>query len=79
MSALSPCPHCGKVDEVFINIRAYGWATEYFSTDGAYESLDIDNVLYTNATTIRCASCQRVRRDLELVSDNEHRCVRKKP
>lgn len=76
---IGPCPHCGTADDVYINIRAYGWAVEYFTTDGVYESLSIDNVKYTDSATIRCASCQRVRCDLELVAGTHHKCVRKKP
>lgn len=77
LSAIGPCPHCGRTDDVYINIRAYGWAIEYFTIDGEYESLDIDTVRYTNATTIRCASCHHERRDLEL-EDGERRRIRRK-
>lgn len=67
---IKPCPHCGVADEVYVNIRAFGWAQEYFGLDGMSESMQIDQVQYTNSDTLRCASCQKVRRDLEIVLDS---------
>lgn len=69
MNKLDPCPHCGVLDEVYVHARAYGWATQYYGVDGYQTQFDIDQVLYTDAKIIRCCSCQKVRRDLEVIAD----------
>lgn len=61
---LGPCPHCGKEDYVYTNNRAYGWGERTYDTDGEYYEASIENVILAPSATVRCASCQAVRRDL---------------
>lgn len=65
---IGPCPHCGKEDYVYTNNRAYGWGERTYDTDGEYHETSIENVILAPSATVRCASCQEVRRDL-VVSD----------
>lgn len=62
--SIGPCPHCGKEDHVYTNNRAYGWAERSYDLDGNYAEASIDQVQLAPSHTIRCASCQKVRRDL---------------
>lgn len=61
------CPKCKTNDDVFINIRAYGWVKEFFDKDtGLHSEIDIDNLMYSNSNTIRCCFCKEIRYDLIL-------------
>ena len=66
---LPPCPHCGRKAGVYRNIRAYGWAQDYFRLDGTIEATDVDGVKFSSSKTLRCDVCLRVRRDLVLAGN----------
>jgi len=76
---LGPCPHCGKEDDVYLNLRAFGWAQEYYGQDGWYNEMTIDQVQYANSDVVRCASCTAVRRDLVVVLVGDRTVIQCKP
>jgi hypothetical protein len=75
---LGPCPRCGVPDDVFLNLRAFGWAQEYYGQDGHYNELSIDQVQYSNSDIVRCGSCAQVRRDLVVVLDGDRAVIQRK-
>lgn len=66
MSQIPNCPHCKKADFLYRNVRMFGWTQEYFDLDGKVEELMIDNLRTTNSKTLRCCSCDEIRRDVVL-------------
>jgi hypothetical protein len=75
---LGPCPNCGVADDVYLNIRAFGWAQEYYGQDGQYNEMDTDQVRYNNSDVVRCASCAAVRRDLIVIRDGMKTTIRQR-
>lgn len=71
---LNPCPYCGKADMVYIKTRAYGWAEQYYNEDGSMGDMSIENVMYKDSHTIRCASCGACRSDLAF-ADEKHTSI----
>lgn len=69
------CPNCGKLDMVYIKTRAYGWAEQYYATDGFAADMNIDDVCFKDSRTIRCASCSKARTDLAF--DVDGRIIRR--
>lgn len=68
MTELPPCPHCGATkDGVYRNRHAFGWAQGFFGSDGQFLEMCIDRVGFADTQTLRCAKCDKVRRDVELV------------
>jgi hypothetical protein len=67
MSKIPDCPHCGKRDFVYRNVRAFGWIQDYFNFDGVLFETDMDNLRGSNSKTFRCCSCKKIRRDIVLV------------
>ncbi len=60
------CSHCGEVDGVYANERAYGWAERQYFLDGT-EELNIDRINYTYSNTFRCMNCNKIRQDIKRV------------
>lgn len=75
---IPPCPHCGKEDFVFRNIRMYGWAQEFFNLAGQVEELNLDKARSSSSKTLRCCYCGKIRRDLEIVMQNWIEVVKEK-
>jgi hypothetical protein len=62
---LPACPHCGDEEhDVYCNVRAYGWCTEWFDENGKQIEMSTDNLHFTNPKTVRCGSCKKIRSDL---------------
>lgn len=61
---IPPCPHCGVVDAVVSNERAFGWAERQWYPDGQVE-LYTDRVNFSHSGILRCSKCYKVRRDLK--------------
>lgn len=74
---LSPCPHCGKRDMVYIKTRAYGWAEQYYAEDGISADMNIDDVEFKDSRTIRCASCSAARSDLAFADELHTRIIQR--
>lgn len=74
---LGPCPHCGKEDHVYTSNRAYGWAERSYDLDGYHTETSMERVALAPSKTIRCASCQKVRRDLTF--ENVTEVIRRRP
>ena len=74
---IGTCPHCGQVEHVFLNLRAYGYAKQFYTLDGAAQDLDVDRVGYKESWTLRCATCKKVRTDLRLSEDQRSVISRK--
>lgn len=58
------CPYCGKSRYVYINCRTYGWTQQHFTQHGYPCHEDASDVRLKPGKTIRCYSCQKIRRDL---------------
>lgn len=64
------CPHCGRDEDVFINVRVSGWQQFQYgketpeSTSFGKVSSTLDQVKYSNTKLVRCAGCGKRRRDL---------------
>lgn len=64
MAELKPCPHCNKTNEVYRNVRAYGWCEEHFDDFGDQASIQTDGLMFTNGRTFRCMFCSKIRIDV---------------
>lgn len=64
MSKLPICPHCNFEDGVYINAQWRGPAVLYFGSDGQHMQTNNEGMYTVGGTTIRCSSCEKIRRDL---------------
>lgn len=62
-----PCSHCNS-RETYINAQARGPAQYHFDNLGNLIEVAYDNLRFEpSLTTVRCAACCKIRRDLRLV------------
>jgi hypothetical protein len=66
-----PCPHCGKLEEVYVNGQWHGPAPHFFETNGIYCEASTDKLRAKLGKTIRCASCNKIRKDIFLNKSGE--------
>ena len=70
MAILPPCPHCGKVDAVYVKGHVSGPMTFYFDEAGWFDSTFIESdAKRTPGKTVYCLSCNKPRCDLVLGDD----------
>lgn len=61
---LPSCPHCGKFEGVYINGQWHGSGAYYYNENGEIEETSSDGLYMVLSKTIRCAGCEKIRRDL---------------
>ena len=64
--AITPCKHCGARDTVR-NGYASGSVVEFFNISGGFEEASTDMVNWKMSNVIRCAECNKIRRELVCV------------
>ena len=62
---------------VYIKVRAFGWAEQYYDEDGRIGDMNIDDVRYVDSRTIRCAGCQEARADLAFAGADHAAIIRR--
>jgi hypothetical protein len=72
---IPPCPNCGT-HETFVNCQARGPAKYHYSADGEFLEVYYDKFYFELSKTVRCADCNKIRRDLELVDSQIRVMVR---
>jgi len=65
MKVVPTCPHCGKTNEVYRHVRAFGWCVEQFDEFGRVVEIQTDGLNFSRGNRFRCAVCDRIRKDLE--------------
>jgi hypothetical protein len=77
---IPPCPHCGKTDFVIIKGQWHGTGEYIYDLNGDYLEAESEKLYFEpNSDAIRCASCNKIRRDLKkedgkiIVIDNNHK------
>ena len=66
---LPVCPHCRIETPVHLNLRTYGWCVDFYDDEGKFYESNLDGVRTVNSDTIRCPTCNTIRRDLKVVHD----------
>ena len=75
---LSDCPHCGKTNEVYRNVRACGWCEEHFDEHGDQTSIETDGLYFTRSQKFYCLGCGKRRTNL-VAEGNKLRLANKPP
>ena len=55
------CPYCKRTNEVYRNVRAYGWCEEHFDGNGNQTSIETNGLQFTDGKTFRCVNCGKIR------------------
>jgi len=70
---MKPCPHCKKEDQGFvIKGQMIGSVESFYDENGFYSELNMDRAYWKhNSSTVRCANCNKIRRDVYLLNRDE--------
>ena len=73
-ATIPPCKCGSRI--TMVNAPAHGTFRIYYLPDGEYDTTFNDSVWYNESSTVWCADCNRIRRDL--YRDEEDNCIKVK-
>jgi len=63
---ITECPFCGE-QMTMTHAQAAGTVEIYYEADGIVAYVNQEKLRFNASDTVRCATCHRIRRDVEIV------------